>query len=905
MSRSLDRDELRHLRDKALELRRARLTAIAREPDRHGWPNRFFAPGRTKRGEQGVELGVLANALGCNPQALTGRIGSPLGAVAIGSRAADVYSPALLETLYDHPSVVTSRQRRMQSLRDAERFDEVRVPLAETQFDSLRYVTVWNFRTITERASLPLDTLTVLIGKNAAGKSSLVDAIRLGLTPASEATAVPYQGLPAFEFIVTGTPPINDRSAHEIAAYAAIGLADEMAAVLIPIAAQLLEHPTLIGKPGEWYAALCPKHLTVAAEAVQAQLHATDSKSRFVAELLSAAVGAETEPPYAAVRRLRSKTPPISFTTLGAQESIGERLFALLPKISKLHLRVRTAHFEDTDPSDRDTDSDENTQYEEGRDPDEVGAELAMLLQQLNERLAIRQRPTAGTATFRWTNSDGDVVLPARATYIEVAVATAATRTWRLAITAADEIRSLLNELEELQSGDDAVPLGLEQVLLTLSQLAGLWGPSREMSSWFSEEPGERRQTLACLYLVETIANELAPDFIAEAGRITLLPPQHPGTNVVGLGVVGDDGSFTGVHQLASGIARWVVLLVDFSASLAREQWVSADTLRYRPDDFDDEVKFARSLANRVAQAPRRQLASLQLLLADEPELHLHPAAQEDIARWAVSLSKTSAVLVATHSPAFLRLSPIEASLVRVSRNPSRSTVTSPLDGGFLQRIEALADDIGLGQDRILQLLRGLLVVEGEADAAVVRTFARSIVNRYRLAVVPIGGHSRAKSLAEGDLALAIGLPIAVMFDETSAADLVRLQEDRKAKVPAEVKSLGRVLSLREKGLHCRPIFFEAPDIIAGLPEATVRRRFPKFVSWESTLADWALAPSVSFKNFVLESWEVSVERDLATIEELVVSRRSEDALPGCMQRSIKELEAWAETLGLGGETYA
>ncbi|HEX2701612.1 MAG TPA: DUF2813 domain-containing protein, partial [Acidimicrobiales bacterium] len=180
-----------------------------------------------------------------------------MGVVALGSRAADVYNPSLLEALYDHPSVVKSRERRVHSLRDAERFDELRVPLAEAQFDHLRRVTVWDFRTITDRASIPLDTLTVLIGKNAAGKSSLMDAIRIGLDPNSEAAEIPYRMWPSLEFIVTGTPSFTDRTAREVAAYSAIGLSDDLAAVVIPIAEQLLEHPTLIGKPGEWHAALC------------------------------------------------------------------------------------------------------------------------------------------------------------------------------------------------------------------------------------------------------------------------------------------------------------------------------------------------------------------------------------------------------------------------------------------------------------------------------------------------------------------------------------------------------------------------------------------------------------------------------------------------------------------------
>lgn len=896
----IQRDELIFLRGQALQLRRARLTAIARSPERHGWPDEFLAPGRTKRGEQGVELGVLANALGCNPQALTSRIGPPLGAVAVGSRAVDVYSPALLETLYDHPSVAKSRERRVQNLRDTERYDELRSVLAETKYYRLQRATVANFRSIKARADIPLDTLTVLIGKNAAGKSSIVDGIRIGLDPTTD---VPYRLWPSLEFIVSGTPSDTDRSSREIAAYCAIGVSDDMAAVLIPVAEQLLSHPTLIGKPGEWYAALCTDQLAIRPELIRAQLSSTDSKSRFITELLRAALCADSPPPYAPIRRLQSKTPPIHVTVLGAQESIGKRLFELMPEIAQLNSRDVTSYFEEIELDD----SEESEGDEESGDPS-VEEPNPIAPDDDARRFGVNlgaTRSRSGTVTCRWTDSEGAIALPARATHLELALVAEHERTWRLAIADVPGIRSVLDELTALQDHHAGpIPVGLERASLTLAQLVGLWGPSREISPWFSNSDGMRRRTLACLYLVETIANKLSPDFIAEAGRIALLPPQHPGTEIVGVGLLESDGSFTGINQLASGIARWVVLLVDFAESLARERWRAATSAKVGFEDVSDEMEFAKALARRAAGSPVSQLASIQLLLADEPELHLHPAAQEDIARWAVNISKTSTVLVATHAPAFLRLSPVEASLVRVSRGLAGSTVTSQLDGDFLQRIEALADDIGLGQDRILQLLRGLVVVEGEADGAVIRKFARSVINRYRLAVVPIGGHSRAKSLAEGDLALAIGLPIAVMFDETTAKDVARLQADRRAKVPDEVKSLGRVLSLRDKGLRCQPIYFDAPDIIAAIPEATVRRRFAKFSTWRETLDEWTLGAEGSFKNFVLDSWNVSRSRDLATIEELVADRRPDDALPDCINRSIKELEAWAETLGLGTGTY-
>lgn len=898
----LDPDELESLRQQALERRRVRITAIADAPERHGWPDRYLARARTKRGDYGVELGVLADALGCNPQALTSRVGASLGAVAMGSRAVDVYRPELLGELYDHPSIAKSREVRIRNLKDGERFDEVRAELARAGPYHLRNVTVSGFRSI-ESAEIPFQTLTVLIGKNAAGKSSLLDAIRLGLAPEEAFRELGRNSRLNLEFIATGESATTSQVAREVGAYCAIGMSDTLAVVLISIIEQLLTHPALIGKPGHWYAALSSEQRSSTSGSIAALLDAGDGKSRFAHELLRASLG-DVSHSYSAISRLQSKAPSINITTLGAQESLGTRLFESMQEMARQPRWRFHSAYEGLAEDQEDDTVEEASDDEESDDAGGTAVASAEGYIQGSDgpERAAELEGTAGTLTLRWTDAEGDVALPASATHFEVSLDFGGdgNRWWRVGLIEAQEIRLLLEELSSLDAS--AAPEGLDRIARALAGLVGLFGPRREVATWFSNEAGDRVRTLACLYLVEAIANTLAPDFVAEAGRIVLLPPQHPGTEIVGVGLLGPDGAFTGINQLASGIARWVVLLADFAQSLAEQRWLAAPYFAGVVEHGEDEVGYARQLAARAQLPTMQRRAPIQLLLADEPELHLHPAAQEDIARWAAKVARESAILVATHAPAFLQLSSSEASLVRVSRDTQGQTATARLDGEFLQKVEALAADIGLGRERLLQLIRGMVVVEGEADASVMRRFASDVISRCRLAIVPIGGHTRAKSLADGDLAVAIGLPIAVMFDDTSAKDVARLQADRKAKVPDEVKSLVRVLSLAHRGVKCCPIHFEAPDIIAAIPEATVRRRFPTFTTWERIQQEWKEGSEVSFKNFVLDSWMVSRSRDLATIQELAADRRPEEPLPQGIHRAIKELEAWAETLGLATE---
>ena len=63
--------ELEQLRKEVLEMRRAELTRVLDDPDGADWPEAFLQPGRTKRGDSGVALRELAQALVCTSQALS------------------------------------------------------------------------------------------------------------------------------------------------------------------------------------------------------------------------------------------------------------------------------------------------------------------------------------------------------------------------------------------------------------------------------------------------------------------------------------------------------------------------------------------------------------------------------------------------------------------------------------------------------------------------------------------------------------------------------------------------------------------------------------------------------------------------------------------------------------------
>jgi hypothetical protein len=221
----------------------------------------------------------------------------------------------------------------------------------------------------------------------------------------------------------------------------------------------------------------------------------------------------------------------------------------------------------------------------------------------------------------------------------------------------------------------------------------------------------------------------------------------------------------------------------------------------------------------------------------DEPELHLPPKAQEDVARWLYDRSQQSrAVLAATHSASFLHYEPEHATVVRVYREADR-TVVDVLGRDLLAALGDLDADVGLGRAGILQVLRGVLAVEGMHDELVIKHFFRADLAEQRLLVIPMHGAPNALSVVEGEL-FSLGAPIRVILD----------QGDRERK-------LARLVDQRSTpGADVQEIIYDEPDVVCALPEAAVRRAFPnaRFPGWDQLKRDHS--GKFGFKGLALES---------------------------------------------------
>lgn len=165
-----------------------------------------------------------------------------------------------------------------------------------------------------------------------------------------------------------------------------------------------------------------------------------------------------------------------------------------------------------------------------------------------------------------------------------------------------------------------------------------------------------------------------------------------------------------GLEELSSGVRAWVNLAVVEAARELEQADVTVDEA--------GQVAFATKGSNEPV-----------LYLIDEPERHLHPAAQVEAAMWLMDLVDSRpevSVGVATHSPAFLDLPVGKASVQVCQRAPlTQRKRTATISTWSLEEVEAvhrLADCSGFRASDVFLGGTVPVLVEGKMDRDYLRT---------------------------------------------------------------------------------------------------------------------------------------------------------------------------------------
>jgi hypothetical protein len=239
-----------------------------------------------------------------------------------------------------------------------------------------------------------------------------------------------------------------------------------------------------------------------------------------------------------------------------------------------------------------------------------------------------------------------------------------------------------------------------------------------------------------------------------------------------------------------------------------------------------------------------------RFFLVDEPERHLHPRLQRAAAAW---LARTTAerqapCLIASHSAPFLGLSGESTGYVYVARHGEQIN-PRPVEPSELGQLDEVSTALGFDRGELLTLVNLWLVVEGATDKAVLDTLFTKELHSAGIEVVPIHGVAKWKAVLDSEaLWRFTTAPVAVMFDQVPAERVYEMSEMSpdellaisRSRESEEVKTLALLLgNIVRQGKAIEPVPNAQPDILRCLDENAVKAVFPKYPGHKEAEDAW------------------------------------------------------------------
>ena len=319
---------------------------------------------------------------------------------------------------------------------------------------------------------------------------------------------------------------------------------------------------------------------------------------------------------------------------------------------------------------------------------------------------------------------------------------------------------------------------------------------------------------------------------------------------------IADEATFE-VRDLAEGLKPWLQLAVLVATArlelLARlVEQTDAELQPQRATELDAVLRLVAELTDDNSDALADALGGLidaavddadllsaskadllrmgrTIVLMDEPEAHLHPAAQRQAARWihrhAVHLCDS--FVMVSHAPTFLGMEGL-TDVSHVSRSADHRVIVRPLDPRDLNAIDHEIEELGFDRGELLALYRAVLFVEGAGDQTVLETLYAEELRDTGILVQSFSGASTHRKITEAELLLRVlGPPFHVLVDNVAPGRVEELEaagvEDlevvtRDRERPDEEKFLAHILLAGQR--QCRSVRvhgISARDILGAL----------------------------------------------------------------------------------------
>lgn len=172
-----------------------------------------------------------------------------------------------------------------------------------------------------------------------------------------------------------------------------------------------------------------------------------------------------------------------------------------------------------------------------------------------------------------------------------------------------------------------------------------------------------------------------------------------------------------------------------------------------RSDGFKWFFSFYVNLSAEHGSMSRRN----QLLLLDEPAIHLHPKGKRDWLSTVEETVETTQILYTSHSPYLVRKShPSRIRAIELEDGGPQATVTSNILGSDEDTFEPLRESLGIGLGHSPFVSKRQIVVEGASDYYILAGVAayyeneldRNILDWSEIAITPAGGATKVPDKA-------------------------------------------------------------------------------------------------------------------------------------------------------------
>jgi predicted ATP-dependent endonuclease of OLD family len=200
--------------------------------------------------------------------------------------------------------------------------------------------------------------------------------------------------------------------------------------------------------------------------------------------------------------------------------------------------------------------------------------------------------------------------------------------------------------------------------------------------------------------------------------------------------------------------------------------WVDGDRILFginedgknhdlRPDQRSQGFRWFLSFYLRLMA--ERDTKKDTIILLDEPGLYLHANAQDDVLKVLEDLSKTSKIIVSTHSPYLIN--PDKIDRIRIVQKSKRGTqIESKIHKGIDQdALKPIINAIGFDLSKSLGSSQNNVLTEGICDYYYLRAFCQILNLENNFSIIPGAGATKVINLAS--IMMGWGLDFVAVFD--------------------------------------------------------------------------------------------------------------------------------------------